>query len=138
MTILDDVSVRHRSPGHDDAKSTGALDMWCQSLRSSMETGANDVDVLSMSGQATGQLKMLDAGGSIFIVSESREISASHLHFESTTQLAVLSGSIDSPVSVTKAGSPNSFEAERVFWDLYEDSITVEHPGAATMPTGGP
>ena len=138
MTIHDDVSVRHRSPAGDEADSAGAVDVWCQSLRSSLDTQSDDINVLSMSGQSTGRLQMLDAGGGVSIVTPSHEITADHLHFENTTKLAVLSGTSNLPVTVSRPGSPNSFEAERVFWDLYEDSITVEHPGAATMPTGGP
>jgi len=145
MTIRDDVSVRHRPIAGKNEESgselpAGSVDMWCGTLQASMGTGsaADEVDVLSMSGQSTGDLKSLDATGSVVIISDQREVTADRLHFESSTKMAVLEGSEIRPVTVTRSDSPtSSLEAVRVFWDMFADSITIEKPGAATIPSGG-
>lgn len=145
MTIRDDVSVRHRpiasaneTPKGDDLPE-GSVDMWCGTLQASIATGsaADEIDVLSMSGQSTGDLRSLDATGSVVIISDQREVTADQLHFESSTKMAVLQGTDDRPVTVTRYDSPTSLEAVRVFWDMFADSITIEKPGTTTIPGGG-
>jgi len=147
MEIVDDVFIRHRpgaaaDDGGDGGEHRGAsggsgdLDVWCARLVASIDARGDRVDVLRMSGASAGRLRTLELAGSVYIESGRHEIAANRLHYDAETAMALLSGSREAPVSVQRADLPTSFEAERMFWDLMTDTITVENPGAMTIPGG--